>query len=271
MVQARWGHINRDYSLLTRAQALLLDGHFVIEHGARAAAGRFINFNGTAGIFRRDCLEQAGGWHDDTLTEDLDLSYRAQLAGWRFAYMADLVVPAELPVELNSLKSQQRRWAKGSIQTAMKLAGRVLAAPLPAAVKLEAIAHLTNNAAYLLLAMLAVLIVPALAVRGGGHEALLWLDLPLFLAGTGSFALFCAVAQRESRSDWLRCLLELPAMMAIGIGLCLNNALAVIEALRRQPSEFHRTPKFRIGARGEAGPVGSLPETGPAWGRLAYK
>jgi len=252
MVQARWGHVNRDYSLLTRAQALLLDGHFVVEHGARSATGRFLNFNGTAGILRRDCIEQAGGWQDDTLTEDLDLSYRAQLAGWKFEYLGGLLVPAELPVEFNSLRSQQRRWAKGSVQTAMKLAGRVVRAPLPRVVKMEALVHLTNNVCYLLLAMLAMLIVPALAVRPEGDSRFLPADVLLFLAGSGSFALFCAVAQRETRKDWRRALLQLPAMMALGIGLCLNNALAVIEALRGQVSEFHRTPKHRIATQAGA-------------------
>lgn len=249
MVQARWAHLNRDDSLLTRAQALLLDGHFVVEHGARRAAGRFLNFNGTAGVFRRACIEQAGGWQADTLTEDLDLSYRAQLAGWRFDYLAEVAVPAELPSEMNGLRSQQRRWAKGSIQTAVKLLPRILAAKLPPGVKLEAAAHLTNNAAYLLLALLAVLIVPALKGRQDDPLSYLALDLPLFALGTGSFALFCVVAQREVRRDWARGLAALPALMAIGIGLCLNNGAAVIEALSGRTSSFHRTPK-----RGPAGP-----------------
>jgi cellulose synthase/poly-beta-1,6-N-acetylglucosamine synthase-like glycosyltransferase len=265
MAQARWGHTNRDYSLLTQAQALLLDGHFVVEHGARHAAGRFMNFNGTAGVFRRRCIEEAGGWQADTLTEDLDLSYRAQLAGWRFEYLPDVVVPAELPVEINALKSQQRRWAKGSIQTAVKLLRRVLAAPLPLAVRIEALAHLTNNAAYLLLALLAILIVPALATRGLMARALFGVDLVLFVAGTGSFTLFCAVSQREIRPDWWRAAARIPLLMAIGIGLSLNNGLAVIEALCGVRSEFHRTPKFRIETRaaGQAGDAG--------WQRLAYR
>ncbi len=263
MVQARWGHTNRDYSLLTRAQALLLDGHFVVEHGARHAAGRFFNFNGTAGIFRRACIEEAGGWQGDTLTEDLDLSYRAQLAGWRFELMPDLVVPAELPVELNSLRSQQRRWAMGSIQTARKLLPAVLTAPLPRPVKLEAIVHLTNNLAYPLLALLAILIVPALTARADRPWTYLMLDLPLLLAGTGSFALFCGVAQHGIGEDWRMGMLRLPALMAIGIGLCLNNGLAVLRALVSHEVEFHRTPKFCIGAREPDGPR--------AWSRLAYR
>ena len=262
MVQTRWGHTNRDHSLLTRAQALLLDGHFVVEHGARAASGRFLNFNGTAGVFRRRCIEEAGGWQADTLTEDLDLSYRAQLAGWRFEYVEDVVVPAELPTEINALKSQQRRWAKGSIQTAMKLLCSVLRSRLPGLVKLEAVFHLTNNAAYLLLAILSVLIVPALASRGEWASAFLPFDLALFLAGTGSFALFCGVAQRRVRGDWWRALVQLPAMMSIGVGLCLNNGLAVLSAFSGAPSEFHRTPKLGSGMTRPAvagGPEGPRP------------
>jgi len=265
MVQTRWGHTNRDHSLLTRAQALLLDGHFVVEHGAREASGRFLNFNGTAGVFRRRCIDEAGGWQADTLTEDLDLSYRAQLAGWRFAFASEVIVPAELPTEINALKSQQRRWAKGSIQTAMKLLASVLRSPLPWLVKLEAVFHLTNNAAYLLLAILSILIVPALASRGEWATAFLPFDLALFLAGTGSFALFCGVAQRRVRGDWWRGLAQLPVMMSIGIGLCLNNGLAVLSAFSRAPSEFHRTPKVGTRTSAADGPAGGPRKPGPVY------
>ncbi len=243
LVQARWGHLNRDASWLTRAQALLLDGHFVVEHGARRLAGRFLNFNGTAGVFRRECIEQAGGWQSDTLTEDLDLSYRAQLAGWRFDYLDEVEVPAELPACLDALRSQQRRWAKGSVQTALKLMPRLMRAPLPAGVKLEAAFHLTNNLPWLLTALLAALIVPALRARAELPWTYLALDLPLLLAGTGSFMAFCAVAQRRLRRDWLHALVSLPVVMAIGMGLSLNNALAVLDGLTGRQSPFHRTPK----------------------------
>src|SRR6188768_2462933 len=157
MVQARWGHINQDYSLLTKIQAILLDAHFVLEHGGRNRAGLFFNFNGTAGIWRRDAIDDAGGWEHDTLTEDLDLSYRAQLRGWRFVFMPDLVSPAEVPVEMNAFKSQQHRWAKGSIQTTLKLLPEILAAPLPLTIKAEAFFHLTANFNYLLMIALSVL------------------------------------------------------------------------------------------------------------------
>ena len=154
MVQARWGHINQDYSLLTKIQSILLDGHFVLEHGGRNRAGRFFNFNGTAGIWRREAIDDAGGWQHDTLTEDLDLSYRAQLRGWKFVFLPDVVSPAEVPVEMNAFKSQQHRWAKGSIQTCKKLLPRILQADLPLEVKAEAFFHLTANFNYLLMAVL---------------------------------------------------------------------------------------------------------------------
>src|SRR5712664_3079603 len=148
MVQARWGHINQDYSLLTKIQAILLDGHFILEHGGRNRGGRFFNFNGTAGVWRRTAIHDAGGWQHDTLTEDLDLSYRAQMRGWRFVYLQDVVSPAEVPVEMNAFKSQQHRWAKGSVQTCKKLLPRVLASKLPWHIKLESVFHLTANFAY---------------------------------------------------------------------------------------------------------------------------
>ena len=185
MVQARWGHINREYSLLTRIQAILLDGHFVLEHGSRNRSGCFFNFNGTAGIWRREAIAGGGGWQHDTLTEDLDLSYRTQLAGWKFVFLQDLVIPAEVPVEMNSFKSQQHRWAKGSIQTCMKLLPRILSAPVPFKVKAEAFFHLTANFNYLLMILLSILMFPAMYVRYnmGWYEMML-IDVPFFFAAT---------------------------------------------------------------------------------------
>src|SRR3954463_7778437 len=165
MVQARWGHINQDYSLLTKIQSILLDAHFVLEHGARNRSGCFFNFNGTAGVWRREAIGSAGGWQHDTLTEDLDLSYRAQLAGWRFVFLPDVVSPAEVPVEMNSFKSQQHRWAKGSIQTCMKLLPRILRSNQPLKVKVEAFFHLSANFNYLLMSLLSILMFPAMWVR----------------------------------------------------------------------------------------------------------
>jgi len=187
MVQARWGHINQDYSLLTKIQSILLDGHFVLEHGARNRAGLFFNFNGTAGIWRRTAITDAGGWQHDTLTEDLDLSYRAQLRGWRFVFLPDLIAPAEVPVEMNSFKSQQHRWAKGSIQTCLKLLPRILQSDQPFKVKAEAFFHLSANFNYPLMCVLSVLIAPSMVIRYNmGWYEMLRIDIPLFVAATAS-------------------------------------------------------------------------------------
>jgi len=247
MVQARWGHINQDYSLLTKIQSILLDGHFVLEHGARNRAGCFFNFNGTAGVWRRAAIIDAGGWQHDTLTEDLDLSYRAQLRGWRFVFVSSLVAPAEVPVEMNSFKSQQHRWAKGSIQTCRKLLPQILRANVPLSVKAEAFFHLTANFNYPLMCVLSILIFPSMVIRYnmGWYEMLL-IDVPLFFAATFSVCNFYMVCQREIHSDWITRVKYLPFLMSIGIGLSINNTRAVFEALLNQQSEFARTPKYRI-------------------------
>jgi len=247
MVQARWGHINQDYSLLTKIQAILLDGHFVLEHGARNRSGRFFNFNGTAGVWRRDAIDAAGGWQHDTLTEDLDLSYRAQLLGWTFVFLPDVIAPAEVPVEMNAFKSQQHRWAKGSIQTCRKLLPQILRAPLPWRVKSEAFFHLTANFNYPLMSVLSILMFPSMVIRYnmGWYEMLL-IDVPLFCAATLSVSNFYIVCQRELHKDWISRLKYLPFLMSIGIGLCVNNTRAVIEALMGKPAEFTRTPKYCI-------------------------
>ena len=247
MVQARWGHINQDYSLLTQIQAILLDGHFVLEHGARNRSGLFFNFNGTAGIWRRTAIADAGGWQHDTLTEDLDLSYRAQLRGWRFVFLQDLIAPAEVPVEMNAFKSQQHRWAKGSIQTCRKLLPRLLRSTLPLGVKAEAFFHLSANFNYLLMCVLSVLMAPSMVIRYnmGWYEMLL-IDVPLFFAATASVANFYMVCQRELHKDWTTRLKYVPFLMSIGIGLTVNNTRAVLEALFNKQSEFTRTPKYRI-------------------------
>jgi cellulose synthase/poly-beta-1,6-N-acetylglucosamine synthase-like glycosyltransferase len=252
MVQARWGHINQDYSLLTKIQSILLDAHFVLEHGARNRAGMFFNFNGTAGIWRRTAITDAGGWQHDTLTEDLDLSYRAQLRGWKFIFLPNLVAPAEVPVEMNSFKSQQHRWAKGSIQTCKKLLPQILRANIPLGVKAEAFFHLTANFNYPLMCVLSMLLGPAMAIRYnmGWYEMLL-IDAPLFFAATASVANFYIVCQRELHTDWVTRLKYLPFLMSIGIGLTVNNTRAVFEALFNQQSEFARTPKYRIEGRND--------------------
>ena len=247
MVQARWTHLNQDYSLLTKVQSILLDAHFVLEHGGRNRAGRFFNFNGTAGVWRPEAIASGGGWQHDTLTEDLDLSYRTQLKGWQFVFLPDVEAPAEVPVEMNAFKSQQHRWAKGSIQTCLKLLPQILQADLPLGVKVEAFFHLTANFNYLLMTVLSVLMFPSMIIRYnmGWYEMLL-IDVPLFLAATASVANFYIVSQRELYPDWKTRLKYLPFLMSIGIGLSINNTRAVVEALLDKKSEFARTPKYGV-------------------------
>lgn len=247
MVQARWGHLNRNYSLLTRLQAIFLDAHFLIEHLARNRSGRFFNFNGTAGVWRRQAILEAGGWQHDTLTEDLDLSYRAQLAGWKFIYLPEVVVPGELPAEMNAYKNQQHRWAKGAVQTALRLIPQIWRSNFPFPVRLEALIHLSNNFAYLLMAIPALLLAPALKVQRHFAETprqLLLLYVLVFFAATLSVVFYYAVAIREARGKLWPYILYVPLVMALGIGLSLNNGRATLEALFRRPGEFRRTPKF---------------------------
>lgn len=255
MVQVRWDHLNRDFSLLTRAQAVLLDGHFIIEHTARNRSGRFFNFNGTAGIWRRQAIVDAGGWQHDTLTEDLDLSYRAQIEGWRFRFLPGVLSPAEVPVEMNSFKSQQHRWAKGSIQTAIKVLPRLLRSNLPWKVKTESIFHLTNNVAYLFMVVLCLIMPASIAIRADlvqdANSWLMFIDLPAFMLATISICFFYYACQREAGvSHWGR-IKYLPVVLAIGIGLCINNTRAVIEALFGHQSGFTRTPKYGVVGTGD--------------------
>jgi hypothetical protein len=249
MIQTRWGHLNRTYSLLTRVQAMFLDGHLLLEQTARSRSGRFFNFNGTAGLWRRTCIQDAGGWQHDTLTEDLDLSYRAQLNGWRFIFLADLVTPAELPVDMNGFKSQQHRWTKGSIQTCTKLLPTVWRAKLPLLIKLEATAHLTSNFAYLLLFFLCILLQPSMGGMGHGPGSwrTLLVDIAIFFSASAPAAVFYVCCQRELYpKTWLKEVMLMPALIALGIGLAVNNARAVLEALVGHQSEFTRTPKYGI-------------------------
>ncbi len=252
VVQARWGHLNQGYSLLTKVQAVMLDGHFVLEHGGRNRSGCFFNFNGTAGIWRRVAIGDGGGWQHDTLTEDLDLSYRTQLRGWRFLFVPDVVAPADLPVEMNAFKSQQHRWAKGSIQTCRKVLPHILISDLPTKVKMEAFFHLTANFNYLLMIALSILMFPAMVVRYEmGWTEMLLIDIPLFAAATLSVFNFYLISQRETYPDWKMRVKTLPVVMAIGIGLAVNNAKAVLEALFGEPGEFTRTPKYGIEKRAD--------------------
>ncbi len=248
MVQTRWTYLNADYSLLTQVERILLDGHFVIEHGARSRRGSFFNFNGTAGIWRRTAIEDAGGWQHDTLTEDTDLSYRAQLRGWRFVYVPGIGCASELPVEMNSFKAQQARWAKGLMQTAKKILPRVMRSNEPFHVKAEAFFHLTANISYPLMIILSTMLLPAMIVRFyQGTFQMLVIDLPLFMASSFSISSFYLVAQRSlNPKTWKRKIVYVPFVMAVGIGISVRNAIAVIEAICGKQSDFARTPKRGI-------------------------
>ena len=247
MVQARWGHINREHSVLTQAQSILLDGHFVVEHTARNRSGRFFNFNGTAGMWRRICMEDGGGWQHDTLTEDLDLSYRAQMAGWRLVFLPEVTVPAELPVEMNAFKTQQMRWTKGGIQVARKLLPRVLTSHLPWRIKAEAFFHLTGPSAYFYMLALTLLLFPALTIRFDQMLGNLWysvLDFSLLWVASCSASAFYMSSQREVCGRWRDKVKYIPYMMSLGIGMSLCNSVAFFGGLFGRRSEFVRTPKF---------------------------
>src|SRR5437016_2169053 len=245
--QMRWAHINGSYNLLTRLQTIMLDGHFVVEQTTRNRSGNFFNFNGTAGIWRRDAIEMSGGWQHDTLTEDTDLSFRAQLMGWRFVYHLDEEAPAEIPVDVNAFKAQQRRWAKGVVQVWLKLYRRIWYAPLPLRVKLEMFFRLTGNISYPLMIVASFMQFPLLLVRyNQGLYQLMVLDVPLLFFSTVSVVLFYGSAvwyldkKRRSR------MFHLPLVMSLGIGLAFSNARAVFEALFGVKSDFVRTPKYRV-------------------------
>jgi hypothetical protein len=259
MVQTRWDHANREQSLLTSIQALMLDGHHLVENRARYASGCFFNFSGTGGIWRRVAIAEAGGWQHDTLTEDLDLSYRAQLAGWRFVYRADVLTPAELPEDMSAFRAQQYRWAKGTVQTARKLLKRVLHAELPLRQRLEAAFHMLPHAAYPATVLLTLLLLPALVLLPATDiRTLLIVDVPLCIGATGSLAAFYGMAEKaRGRSAW-NAIVRLPALIALGTGLSPHLTGAVFEGLTSMAGEFVRTPK-RGDARGRYRQVSKLP------------
>jgi cellulose synthase/poly-beta-1,6-N-acetylglucosamine synthase-like glycosyltransferase len=250
VVQTRWSYLNKESSILTQVEAMLLDGHFVLEHGARCGSGLFFNFNGTAGVLRRTMIDDAGGWQHETLTEDSDLSYRAQLKGWRFVYLPGLDCPSELPMETYAFQVQQARWAKGLTQVAMKLLPRLLKADLPFKVKAEAFLHLTPNISYPLMIAVSMLMLPVMIVRfymGVFHMVLL--DFPLIVASFWSISAFYLYAQRELYpKSWWKSIAFLPMLMAAGVALTVSNSKGVIEALCGIQSSFVRTAKYALGA-----------------------
>jgi hypothetical protein len=270
MVQARWEHLNPDISLLTRLQAMLLDGHFFLESGARSRAKRFFNFNGTAGLWRKRCIDDAGGWHHDTLTEDLDLSYRAQVKGWKFIFLQDVAVPAELPIEMNAFKTQQFRWSKGSVQTARKLLPMLIRANIPWKQKLEGICHMGGHFSYPMLLLLCLLM---------PFSVWFWRDDPfmgwrmsvyhVFLLGTLSVGMFYSIASMEAGRPLSTQLLMLLPLMGMGAGMTVNNSRAVLDGLKNKPSEFVRTPKYYGGSAGTRQEGYHAPKDPYTWAELA--
>jgi cellulose synthase/poly-beta-1,6-N-acetylglucosamine synthase-like glycosyltransferase len=259
--QMRWSHINGDYNLLTRLQTIMLDGHFVVEQTVRNRTGGFFNFNGTAGIWRRKAIEMSGGWQHDTLTEDTDLSFRAQLMGWRFVYLLDEDAPSEIPVEINAFKAQQRRWAKGVMQVGLKMLRRIWAARLPLRIKLEMFFRLTGNISYPLMILVSLLQFPLLLVRyNQGFYQLMVFDMPLLFFSTVSVLFFYGTGVWYLDKKRVPRLLHLPLVMGLGIGLAFSNARAVVEALIGYKTEFVRTPKYSV--------EGQTDET---WKRKKYK
>lgn len=248
VVQTRWGYLNRHYNVLTEVQAMLLDGHFVLEHSARCGSGLFFNFNGTAGILRRKMIEDAGGWQHDTLTEDSDLSYRAQLKGWKFVYVPSIECPSELPVDMNGFQAQQARWSKGLTQVAIKLLPSILRSRIPRRVKVEAFLHLTPNISYPLMVVVAALMLPVMIVRFYmGWLQMLLIDMPLIIASFWSISAFYVLAYRELHPErWKNALIFLPALMAAGVALTISNTRAVVEAILGVQTAFVRTPKFAV-------------------------
>lgn len=246
MVQTRWEHLNEDYSILTKIQALALNGHFVIEQTVRNKAGFFINFNGTGGVWKKECIEDAGNWHADTLTEDLDLSYRAQMKGWKFVFLRDFTTPAELPSEMNSLKAQQFRWTKGAIETAKKLLPKLWKSKVPLRVKLQGTYHLTNNLVFPFILLAGVLNVPLIFIKNSGPYETIFNFMSVFVLAFMSSFLFYLYAQKDVHPDWRKRIVLFPLFMAGSMGLAVNNTRAVVEGLLNRKSEFVRTPKFNV-------------------------
>ncbi|MGQ9515716.1 MAG: glycosyltransferase [Anaerolineae bacterium] len=244
-VQTRWSHLNADYSSLTRAQAIGLDGHFVVEQAGRQRGGLFMAFNGTAGIWRRSCIVESGGWQADTLCEDLDLSYRAQIAGWHFLYLLEIAAPAEIPPQMAAFKRQQARWAHGSVQCLMKLWRPVLASRKPLPARLLGLVHLGAYLAHPMSLLLLWCLLPLLVWDGGIHLKLAFLNVVSF-----GPPLVYLIGQQQLYRDWPRRLVYFPVLFLLGAGLSWSNSMAIARALARRPMPFQRTPKFRLTSAG---------------------
>lgn len=260
LIQARWGHLNQEVSFLTRIQSVGLDAHFAVEQQVRGQEGCFINFNGTAGVWRRTCIEDAGGWHGDTIAEDLDLSYRAQMRGWRFRYLHDLEVPAELPATMSALRSQQFRWAKGSVEAARKLLRALIRSEAPRRAKVQGVLHLTGHFVFPFILIAALVHPPLLVIAAGvgspGDIYFGWMSVGLI--GFAGFLLAQLLAQRDLYPDWGRRMARFPVFMAGTIGLSLNNSRAVLEAVVGKSTPFVRTPKLNQLENGSPPPVDAV-------------
>lgn len=249
MVQTRWEHLNRSYSLITQIQALALDGHFVIEQQVRNKADYFINFNGTSGVWRKECILDSGNWEADTLTEDLDLSYRAQLLGWKFKYLTDFATPAEVPAEIISVKSQQFRWTKGAIETAKKILPRVWKSKFPLKLKILSTFHLTNNIVFPFILIACLLNLPIVLIKNTGHYDTVFMFMSVFVLAFIASFIFYLFSQKDVYEDWRSRVLLFPLFMSGSMGFAINNTKAVIEGLINKKSEFVRTPKFGISGK----------------------
>ncbi|MDP6637044.1 MAG: glycosyltransferase [Phycisphaerae bacterium] len=256
VVQTRWEHLNREDSWLTKAQGIFLDGHFAIEHVARNRSERFMSFNGTAGTWRKTAIAAAGGWHHDTLTEDLDLSYRAQLKGWKFVFLPEVTAPAELPPEMNAFKAQQFRWTKGGAQVALKLLPKIMLSKAPLKVKIESFFHLTGFCLHIYMFALVIMLFPAIFLRTVVvQDGSIWrtvVDMGVFVLATMSAFVFYLASQLQLSRDWRTVFKFMPMLMALGVGICISNSKAIIEALAGKQSEFVRTPKYGQGGRAAA-------------------
>ncbi|MEQ8241344.1 MAG: glycosyltransferase family 2 protein [Cyclobacteriaceae bacterium] len=255
MIQTRWSHLNQDYSLLTRMQAFGLNAHFTVEQKGRECSGKFMNFNGTGGIWKKACIEDAGGWQHDTLTEDLDLSYRAQLNGWKFKYLEDVLSPAELPVLVPAIKSQQYRWNKGAAETARKNVVKILMSKIGSRVKLHALLHLFNSSVFLFLLIAAVLSVPMLYIKEARPDLLLLFDLAsVFLIGFIAMTIFYWIAAKKTnpKQTFKYFAKNFPVYISFSMGLALHNSIAVVEGFVGKKTPFIRTPKFNIQNKGDS-------------------
>ncbi len=244
MVQTRWGHLNENFSILTKIQAFALNNHFVIEQTVRNRNGFFINFNGTGGVWRKQCIFDAGNWHSDTLAEDVDISYRAQMKGWKFVYLNNFETKAELPAEINSLKTQQFRWTKGTVQAAIKLLPQIWKENLPLKIKLQATFHLTTHLIFPVILSLGTLAVPILLLKTETVYNIYFNIAGFFILSLFFSFLFFLYAQKELYSNWIDKIFYFPVFLAGSMGLAINNTIAFIEGLLGKESSFERTPKF---------------------------